>query len=67
MGEGHHGSTSRAELLVVQLPSRIQMTFGGWPYRNECWRKSVSLVTIARPCPFAYSQTAASPASQART
>ena len=35
--------------VVVQLPRRIQMTFGGGPRRKLTWWKSESFETIVRP------------------
>jgi hypothetical protein len=42
---------------VEQLPSRIQITLGGWPYRKLRCRKSASLLTMMKPRSAAYFQT----------
>lgn len=54
--------SSVATLAVRQLPSRTQITFGGWPMsRARCW-KSTSFKAMTNPCAAACAQTAGSDA-----
>lgn len=43
---GSRSNLCRRNLMDVEtLPTRSQTTFGGGPYKNASWRKSVSFET----------------------